>query len=207
MDYFWLGLAWIAWCVLHSLMIDNGVTDFLRRRLGRTFRFYRLFFNLVALVTLVPVTLYSRGLESPVVWRLPGALFVVQLLLLALAVWFLLAGGRHYDFLQFLGLRQIRSGDSSGALTETGTINTSGLLGVTRHPWYLGAILFVWSYSRDWTVAHLVVKGLLTGYLIVGTLLEERKLLAEYGDAYSEYQHQVSMLIPWRYLDSKIRKH
>ncbi|MFH1841915.1 MAG: NnrU family protein [bacterium] len=207
MEYCWLALAWIAWSALHSTMIDNRVTTALRRRLGASFRFYRLFFNLVSLVTLVPVVLYGRSLDSPVFWRVPDLLFVVQLLLLALALWLFVAGGRHYDFLQFLGFRQISSGGSSGALTESGALNTRGLLGVTRHPWYLGALLFVWSYPRELTVAHLVVKGVLTVYIIVGTVFEEHKLVAEYGDAYRQYQRDVSMLLPWKLLGGKTRKY
>ena len=35
--------------------------------------------------------------------------------------------------------------------------------------------------------------------------LEERKLVAEYGDEYREYQKQVSMFIPYKWLKSKIK--
>jgi protein-S-isoprenylcysteine O-methyltransferase Ste14 len=40
----------------------------------------------------------------------------------------------------------------------------------------------------------------LSAYLVIGTLLEERKLVLEFGDKYREYQRQVSMFIPlkWR---------
>ena len=39
---------------------------------------------------------------------------------------------------------------------------------------------------------HLV----LTAYFIIGSILEERRLLARFGDAYREYQQRVPMLIP-----------
>ena len=41
-------------------------------------------------------------------------------------------------------------------------------------------------------------------YVIVGTVLEEHKLLLEYGDEYRRYQKRVSMLIPFRYVKAKI---
>jgi protein-S-isoprenylcysteine O-methyltransferase Ste14 len=40
--------------------------------------------------------------------------------------------------------------------------------------------------------------------LIVGTCLEEKKLIREFGEKYIAYQKRVSMLIPYRWLRSKI---
>jgi protein-S-isoprenylcysteine O-methyltransferase Ste14 len=40
--------------------------------------------------------------------------------------------------------------------------------------------------------------GLWSGWMLVGTLLEERDLVADFGDAYRRYQRQVPMLVPWR---------
>jgi len=37
---------------------------------------------------------------------------------------------------------------------------------------------------------------LLTAYLILGTLLEEQRLIAELGDQYRVYRRSVPMLIP-----------
>jgi len=53
--YLLLALAWTAYCTLHSAMISETATGFLKRRLGESFRFYRLFFNSVATLTLIPV--------------------------------------------------------------------------------------------------------------------------------------------------------
>jgi hypothetical protein len=40
--------------------------------------------------------------------------------------------------------------------------------------------------------------------LIVGTYLEEKKLIGELGEKYLAYQKRVSMLIPYKWLKSKI---
>jgi len=37
----------------------------------------------------------------------------------------------------------------------------------------------------------------LTIYIIIGTRLEENKLVMEFGDPYIKYQHEVPMLIPF----------
>jgi protein-S-isoprenylcysteine O-methyltransferase Ste14 len=39
---------------------------------------------------------------------------------------------------------------------------------------------------------------------VIGTLLEERKLVLEFGDKYKEYQRQVSMFIPLKWLREKL---
>jgi protein-S-isoprenylcysteine O-methyltransferase Ste14 len=100
--------------------------------------------------------------------------------------------------LQFLGIRQIRTGASHGALTATGRLHTTGILRITRHPWYLGAIMLLWAGDLD--ASTLIGNIILTLYLIVGTVLEERKLVGEFGEDYRRYQKQVSMLVPLKYL-------
>jgi protein-S-isoprenylcysteine O-methyltransferase Ste14 len=131
-------------------------------------------------------------------------MIVFQVFLLAIVVLLFFAGARHYDMLQFLGLRQIRRGISHSALTETGKLDTTGILGITRHPWYLGTILLIW--ARGFDVSALITNIILTIYLVVGTVLEERKLLIEYGEDYRRYRENVSMLIPFKYLKSMIQR-
>ncbi len=106
--------------------------------------------------------------------------------------------------LQFLGLRQIIMGTSQSVLTETGKLETTGILGITRHPWYLGTIMLIWARGLD--VSALITNVTITIYLIVGTFLEEGKLLIEYGEEYREYQKKVSMLIPFKYVRSRIQR-
>ena len=43
----------------------------------------------------------------------------------------------------------------------------------------------------------IVVNMVLTAYIIVGTILEEKKLVLEFGDTYIKYQKEVPMLIPF----------
>jgi protein-S-isoprenylcysteine O-methyltransferase Ste14 len=131
-------------------------------------------------------------------------MIVFQVFLLAIVVLLLLAGARHYDMLQFLGLRQISGGTSHSALTETGKLDTTGTLGITRHPWYLATIILLW--ARGFDVAGLITNIILTIYLVVGTVLEERKLLIEYGEDYRRYRENVSMLIPFKCIKSTIQR-
>jgi len=103
---------------------------------------------------------------------------------------------------QLLGIKQIKEGTSNKAISDTGELDTSGVLKITRHPWYLAAILLVWARPMD--VSVIIVNIILTSYLIVGTYFEEKKLVREFGEKYTEYQNRVSMLIPYKWLKSAI---
>jgi methanethiol S-methyltransferase len=199
--YFLLALAWTAYCTLHSAMISETATGFLKRRLGDSFRFYRLFFNSVAALTLVPVLWYSHSLRQEAIFRWEGAWLVPRYLLLGCGILLVVAGGRHYRLGQFVGISQLR-GASSGGLATGGGIDSSGVLGLVRHPWYTAVVLLLWLGDLD--VATLVANSVLTVYIVVGTLLEERKLVHEFGDAYRSYQARVSMFVPLRWLRSRI---
>jgi len=64
-----------------------------------------------------------------------------------------------------------------------------------RHPLYLAILLLFWS-CPDVTADRLLLNGLWTAWMVVGTLLEEADLVAEFGDAYRSYRRAVPMLIP-----------
>ncbi len=66
-----------------------------------------------------------------------------------------------------------------------------------RHPLYLTTFMMIWSYP-DLTVDRLLLNVLFTAWIIVGTVLEERDLVANFGDDYRSYQRRVPMLIPYR---------
>ena len=122
---------------------------------------------------------------------------VPQYLLQACGILLLIAGGRHYRLGQFVGISQLRGASSGGSATGGG-IDSSGVLGLVRHPWYTAVVLLLW--ARDLDMAALVGNGVLTVYIVVGTLLEERKFVHEFGDAYCGYQGRVSMFLPLKWI-------
>ena len=204
-QYITLVLLLIAWCTLHSAMISISITGYFKKFLGSKYCFYRLFFNTIAIITLIPVALFAYSIRTQAIFRWSGYLRLGQVLLLGAAVLLFYLGTRHYDVRQLIGIKQIRERTSNMAITDTGQLDTSGVLGITRHPWYLATILLVWARQMD--VSVIFVNLILTSYLFVGTLLEERKLIREFGDKYLTYQKSVSMLIPFKWLSSKINGH
>ena len=61
-------------------------------------------------------------------------------------------------------------------------------------------------WARDQSLSGLIINMILSIYLVIGTFLEERKLVLEFGDKYQAYQLQVSMLIPFKWLESKLHR-
>jgi protein-S-isoprenylcysteine O-methyltransferase Ste14 len=66
-----------------------------------------------------------------------------------------------------------------------------------RHPLYFFIIVLIWS-APDVSSDRLVFNILWTLWIIVGSYLEERDLVAEFGERYREYQKTIPMLFPWR---------
>ena len=76
-------------------------------------------------------------------------------------------------------------------------MNTSGILGYVRHPWYSGGIALLWGLPTLTNVT-LITRLILTAYLVIGALLEERKMRALLGEPYLEYCRVTPMFLPWR---------
>jgi protein-S-isoprenylcysteine O-methyltransferase Ste14 len=203
MKYILLALLWSAWCFLHSALISLRVTAFVKRRLEDRFRFYRLLYNAFALVTLVPVVWYAYSLKAEPLFSWNGSWRVGQVLLLAASLFLFGEGARNYDGAAFLGLRQLKRGDGCTGLTETCALETRGILGVVRHPWYAGGMMIIW--ARDLNLSAMITNVILTGYFLVGAFLEERKLCIEFPEPYKEYRQKVSMFFPYRWLKSKLK--
>ncbi len=194
-------LLWVLWCTLHSALIAPPVTDLMEKKLGRRFRFYRLFYNAVALSTLIPLVAYSLSINEEPVFCWAGYRKIGKTLLFITSIFLFVAGGRHYNLGQLLGVRQIRTGRNGKALSESNTFDSSGVLGVIRHPWYTAGILLVW--ARDIGLSALLINMVISAYFVIGTFLEERKLLLAFGDSYRKYQGRVSMFIPFKWLRGK----
>ena len=205
MKYVILAFSWTAWCTVHSLLISFRVTGPLKRRFGNGFRYYRILYDGFSAITLIPVALYAYSLRTEALFRWDGPFRMLQIFLLLVSMFLFVSGTRHYDALQFLGIRQLTQSDSCAVLTENCELNTTGILSIIRHPWYLGGMIIVW--ARDLDLSAILTNTVITGYFVIGAFLEERKLSAELGNTYREYQSKVSMFFPYKWLKARLRPH
>ena len=195
-------LGWVVWCTLHSALISLPVTEYLKRKLGERFRFYRLFYNAFSLATLIPLLRYSASVRQEPIFRWEGALGIIPYLLLVTGIGLFIIGGRNYSLFQFLGISQIKRGAGNHSMSAYNSFVVSGIQRMIRHPWYLGGIMIVW--SGDLSLSTILTNLVISSYFVIGTILEERKMVREFGESYREYQRNVSMFFPYKWLKARI---
>ncbi len=197
--YILLIFLWLVYFTVHSGLASQRVKKYFEKRMGRSFRYYRLLYNCIAIVGLLGILFYNAIISShlllPLSW-LP----IVKFIGLAFATWGLLVlrlAFKAYSLNEFLGITQARN--------ETMTdekLQTRGILQYVRHPIYTGTLLLIvgfWLFSP--TLANLISTVCIMLYTLIGMRLEETKLITAFGDTYRQYKNRVPALVPsWRAL-------
>ncbi|MCG7919944.1 MAG: hypothetical protein N0C81_18765 [Candidatus Thiodiazotropha lotti] len=197
-DLILLALLWLGYFLIHSALASLTVKQWLANRFPWLTPWYRILFNLLATVLLIPPLIMLWMLRSEPLWMWQGAWSLLAYALMLLAclgfVWSL----RFYDGQEFLGFSQLARRQQQTADQEQ--LHISPMHRYVRHPWYSLGLLLVWTQDMD--PARLVSAIAITLYLWLGSRLEEQKLVTFHGKIYQEYRQRVPGLIPrpWRYL-------
>lgn len=104
------------------------------------------------------------------------------------------AGSVMIDHLQLLGMSQAWNW-FRGRPYEIKPFQRHWLYERVRHPIQLGLILAFWA-APHMTAGHLIFAAALTFYILIGTSLEERDLVASFGEDYAAYRKRVPGLTP-----------
>ena len=196
MNYLLVVILWTAYCVLHSFLISVRFAALMTRLLKNYYAFYRLFYVVISFILLVPLIRFTGEFQSPVIMAYSAPLSVARYALMSVSLLlFFWAFFFNYDSLSFFGIRQILNFAKPKTAATPVELKRNGPLGMVRHPMYLALILYLW--CQTFRIMDLVINTLLTLYVLIGTWLEERKLVLEFGEAYLRYQRQVPMLIPF----------
>lgn len=186
--------SFVAYSLLHSVLAGHRFKAWASARVGTAAyeRYYRLFFNAVGVLTLLPilwlvVALPDRPLYSiPYPWRWLS--FAGQLV----GLWLLAASLRVTGALDFLGLGQLAAEGSPAP-----ELHIRGPYAWMRHPLYTGSMLFLWLVP-EMTLNRLALVASISLYFWLGAYYEERKLQEWFGATYAAYKTRTPMFLPWR---------
>jgi protein-S-isoprenylcysteine O-methyltransferase Ste14 len=191
MNIIYILLAMSLWGFVHSLTASLTLKEKAAQIFGSGFmRLYRLLYNGFALLTFLPVMSLAAILPNKTLFTAPAPWSYLMIALQGAAAFMALVSVLQTDALHFAGLKQLFVEDEKGSLT------TSGLYKIVRHPIYTFSLLFIW-LNPSISVNSLAYYIGMTAYFIIGAMFEERKLLREFGEDYARYKKSTPMIIPW----------
>jgi protein-S-isoprenylcysteine O-methyltransferase Ste14 len=197
----WLAFFWLTYFVVHSALASLRVKRWVAGRYAAMMPGYRIAFNGLAVLLLLPILWLMAGYNGPRLWSWQGvAAWLANALALA-AVFAFVVSLRHYDGQEFLGLRQWAS--RRRRVEDQEGFHLSPFHRYVRHPWYCFSLVLIW--TRDMDAATLLSGCMMSAYFIVGARLEEAKLLSYHGAVYRRYMERVAGLfpLPWKTLSAR----
>lgn len=189
----WDGLLSTAFFVQHSCMIRRGF----RTRLSHLVptHYGDAVFTIASGIVLASVVVLWQTsatvlleLNGPLRWIARGV-FLLSVAGLGWGVYAL----RSFDLFG----RAAMEAHLSGKPIRARRFRVTGPYLWVRHPLYFFVILLIWSCPYL-TLDRLLFNLLWTAWICAGTVLEERDLVADFGEDYRQYQAAVPMLIPWK---------
>jgi steroid 5-alpha reductase family enzyme len=197
-DIVLLSFCWIGYFALHSALASLAAKRRVAAARPNLMPYYRLTFNILASLLILPILWLTYRDPGPMLWRWQGAAAWLANGLALAAIFCFWLTLKSYDMQEFLGLRQLQS--HVRRVEDQEHFHLSPFHRLVRHPWYFFSLILIW--TRDISATTLLSSVFITLYFVIGSRLEEKKLLAYHGNIYRRYMDRVPGLIPlpWKSL-------
>jgi methanethiol S-methyltransferase len=187
-------LLMALFAVQHSVMARQGFKAWWTQYVPKPVE--RSTYVLLASLSLLLLFWQWRPLPA-IVWDIRDPEWAVTMVTLSFAGWVLVFTSTFLiNHFELFGLHQVTNHLVDKELSPP-RFRTPLFYKFVRHPLYLGFIIAFWA-APTMTVGHLLFAVVTTLYILLGITLEERDLIALFGDEYRRYKQRVGMLIPWR---------
>jgi protein-S-isoprenylcysteine O-methyltransferase Ste14 len=186
-----LALAWIIFCVLHSVLANNKIKQEMELSFPAFFKYYRLSYTIFAFASLIWVLIYQISITSPMLYKPVRWLTIAGFGITITGAAIMLICIKKY-FLSLSGLKSFLANK-----IVANELRIDGIHKYVRHPLYLGTFIFIWGGFLLFPYLSLLIAiCIITIYTLIGIRLEEEKLLGEFGEAYQNYRQQTPMIFP-----------
>ena len=190
----WDGLLSILFFIQHSGMIRASFQNRLAPIIPR--RYHPATYAIASGIALAAVVLFWQPSQT-VLYQADGLPRLLTRAISVLAIVGFAWGVRALRNFDTFGLVPIKV-HLRGKQLRPPTFVVRGPYLWLRHPLYFFMILLIWS-APDVGSDRLLFNVLWTLWIVVGSCLEERDLVTEFGEKYRQYQRTVPMLFPWRF--------
>ncbi len=189
----WDGFLSLLFFIQHSGMIRRSYRDWLARIIPR--HYHAAFFAIASGIALTAVVLCWQPSQT-VVYEVTGQLRLLAPVVIIAAIMGFSWGVRALENFDTFGLDPIKAYLHRTPLRPSNFVVRGPYLWV-RHPLYFFMLVLIWS-CPDVNSDRLLFNVLWTLWVVLGSYLEEKDLVAEFGERYRQYQKTVPMLLPWR---------
>ena len=186
-------LLWLSFGFIHSLLARASIKRLLQPLFGRA---YRISYNLFSTLHIGLIIIGGQIIlgENSVKFEIADSLALLAIASQLLGIVVILFSLTQYDTGLFSGLRQLSAGDDLSDDEEP--LHITGMHRYVRHPIYLGAYLYFLGGAVSEFGMQTAIWACL--YLLIGTWFEERSLVTQYGNAYTEYKQKVPAIFPFK---------
>jgi methanethiol S-methyltransferase len=188
----WDSLLCVVFFLQHSGMIRRGAKERMAKRVPGIY--YPAVYSIASGTALFALILLWQP-TNQFLFRLHGPARWLSVCLSVLAVAGFAWGVHSLHGFDPFGTLPLKA-HLRGAAPPLAVFVARGPYRYVRHPLYLFMLLLIWSIPRLST-DRLLFNVLWTAWIVVGTKLEERDLLVDFGETYHRYQLCVPMLIPF----------